>query len=55
MSNVELELRCIQHHPSTFCSRRLWPTVDYDVFECDLIKSSLVCSTPTDVHDLFNT
>jgi len=55
MINVELELRCIQHHPSTFCSRHSWRTFDYDAFECDLIQSSLVCSTPTDMHDLFNT
>jgi len=54
MINVELELRSIQHHPSTFCSRRSWRTFDYDAFECDLIQSSLVSSTPTDVHDLFN-
>jgi len=53
MINVELELRCIQHYPSTFCTRRTWRDFDYSAFERDLSPSSLVCSTPADVNELF--
>ena len=54
MIEVEFELRCIQHYSSTYCMKRPWRTFDYAAFERDLEQSSLVCSTPTDVNELFS-